>query len=113
MRELRASLTALDIQLAYDDFGAGQARLNELTEVPPDILKFDMILVHNIDKVSSDRQQMIAALVNMVRKLGITPLAEGVETAAEANMCIELGFELAQGYHFGRPVPMSKIVADE
>lgn len=112
MRELRASLTALDIQLAYDDFGAGRARLNELTEVPPDVLKFDMILVHDIDKASSDRQQMIAALVSMVSQLGITPLAEGIETAAEARTCIELGFELAQGYYFGRPAAMNNIVAE-
>jgi EAL domain-containing protein (putative c-di-GMP-specific phosphodiesterase class I) len=113
MRELQASLTALNIRLAYDDFGAGQARLNELVEVPPDVLKFDMILVHGIDRAPAGRQQMIGALVDMVIELGIQPLAEGVETAVEAETCRELGFELAQGYYFGRPTPISNVVADE
>lgn len=112
MRELRASLIALDIRLAYDDFGAGQARLNELVEVPPDVLKFDMILVRGIDQAPTGRQQMIGALVDMVIELGIQPLAEGIETEAEAKTCRELGFELAQGYHFGRPTPINNVADD-
>ena len=112
MRELRASLTALDIQLAYDDFGAGQARLNELTEVPPDILKFDILLVRDIDSASGTRQKMIASLVEMVLELGITPLAEGIESVGEANTCRELGFELAQGYHFGRPTSVDNMTVE-
>jgi EAL domain-containing protein (putative c-di-GMP-specific phosphodiesterase class I) len=112
MRELRASLIALDIRLAYDDFGAGQARLNELVEVPPDVLKFDMVLVRGIDQAPTGRQQMIGALVDMVIELGIQPLAEGIETAAEAKTCGELGFELAQGYHFGRPTAINNIGDD-
>ena len=48
MRELRANLISLDMGLAYDDFGAGQARLNELAEVPPDYIKFDVSLIRQI-----------------------------------------------------------------
>lgn len=104
MAELQLSLTDLDIQLAYDDFGAGQARLLDLVEVPPDVLKFDISLVRDIHKASPKRQKMVETLVSMVQDFGITPLAEGVETLEEASACCELGFELAQGFYFGRPV---------
>ncbi|QDU88449.1 Phytochrome-like protein cph2 [Pirellulimonas nuda] len=105
MRRFRSALCDLEMQLAYDDFGAGQARLDELCEVPPECLKFDIMLVRDIDKASPTRLAMIRSLVRMVQDLGVTTLAEGVETAAEAEACTELGFELAQGYWFGRPAP--------
>ena len=103
MRELHGQLRALDMKLAYDDFGAGQARLVELIDVPPDYLKFDRKLIQDIHAASAQRQQMLGTLVRMVRDLGIAPLAEGVETEEEASTCGQLGFTLAQGYLYGRP----------
>jgi EAL domain-containing protein (putative c-di-GMP-specific phosphodiesterase class I) len=105
MLELRSALTEMDIRLAYDDFGAGQARLVELIKVQPHYLKFDIALIRNIDQASSQQQQLVSTLVRMVRDLGVAPLAEGVETEGEAGVCTELGFELAQGYYFGKPAP--------
>ena len=107
MRQLQELLKELDFQLAYDDFGSGQARLVELAEVPPDYLKFDMQLVQGIHAAPA-RQQMLARLVQMARELGIAPLAEGLESEADVQTCRELGFELAQGYYFGRPAPASR-----
>lgn len=63
MRVLRKQLNELDMKLAYDDFGAGQARLDELADVPPDFLKFDIKLVREIDKASSGRIDLFASLV--------------------------------------------------
>ena len=103
MRELRAALKDMDIGLAYDDFGAGQARLVELVEVPPDYLKFDISLVHDIQNASTDRQKMLGNLVQMVRGLGIAALAEGIEQPEEHQVCCDLGFDLAQGFLYGRP----------
>jgi len=105
MSELHSQLSDLRISLAYDDFGAGQARLLDLIEVPPDILKFDISLIRDIDQSSKKHLTMVQTLVNMVRDFGISPLAEGIETDTEASVCQEIGFELAQGYHFGRPAP--------
>jgi EAL domain-containing protein (putative c-di-GMP-specific phosphodiesterase class I) len=102
MRELRAVLNDLNIGLAYDDFGAGQARLVELGDVPPDYLKFDIELVHEIDRASSERQRMLASLVNIVNDLGIASLAEGVETEAEHEACRQMGFQYGQGFHYGK-----------
>ena len=105
MAVLRARLSDLQISLAYDDFGAGQARILDLIEVPPDILKFDISLVRDIDQSSENHLTMVQTLVAMVRDFGISPLAEGIESEAEAATCLEIGFELAQGFHFGRPIP--------
>ncbi len=105
MREFKTLLDELDMQLAYDDFGAGQARLDELSEVPPHFLKFDIKFIRGIDQASAGRQGMVATLVRLVRELGVHALAEGVETASEAETCIQLGFDFAQGYHYGRPAP--------
>ncbi|MCO6457675.1 MAG: EAL domain-containing protein [Pirellulaceae bacterium] len=105
MREVRGMLGQLGVQLAYDDFGAGQARLIELVEVPPDVLKFDISLIKDVDKASRQRQRMLAGLVQLARDLGVAPLAEGIETLAEHQACIELGFTFGQGFYYGRPAP--------
>lgn len=106
MRILRDQLRELNIGVAYDDFGAGQTRLSELVEAPPDFLKFDISLIRNIDQATPERQRMLASLVSLVKDLGVNPLAEGIETAGEAEVCRSLGFVSAQGFHFGRPAPL-------
>ncbi len=110
MGELRATLDELDYLLAYDDFGAGQARLVELVEIRPHVLKFDLAFVKGIDTAPASRQQMLATLVRMVRDLGVQPLAEGMETEGEAKTCMELGFELNQGFYYGVPVPIEELL---
>lgn len=107
--ELRDALLELDIGLAFDDFGAGQSRLQELAEVAPDYLKFDMSLIRDIH-LSSQRQQIVAGLVRMALDLNIQPLAEGIESAEESEICRRIGFTHAQGYYYGKP--MASIVND-
>lgn len=111
LRQLRSQLRDLKIGLAYDDFGSGQARLTELIEVPPDVLKFDVKLVQGLPSASESRRSTIAGLIKLVADLGVIPLAEGIETIEEATVCRELGFELAQGYLFGRGEPVTKWIA--
>jgi EAL domain-containing protein (putative c-di-GMP-specific phosphodiesterase class I) len=103
MKLLRQTLRDLDMHLAYDDFGAGQGRLLELAEVPPEVLKFDMQLIRGIDKAPASRQELLRSLVRYATELGTTPLAEGVETEEEHAACVALGFQLGQGYLYGRP----------
>lgn len=106
MKELRSALKDMRVALAFDDFGAGQTRLGELVDVHPDYLKFDMSLIRAIDTASVERRRMLATLVQMVEQLGITSLAEGIETEGEFAACLDVGFQLAQGYFFGRPSPL-------
>ncbi len=105
MRLLRRELSELNIRLAYDDFGSGQNRLTELCEAPPDVLKFDMSLIRDIDRAIAERKKMLQTLIAMVKDLGVKALAEGIETQGEAEQCVLLGFDLAQGYYYGRPAP--------
>lgn len=104
LKRLSAALSAIDIELAYDDFGAGQTRLLELIEVPVKYVKFDMSLIQGIHLAGAARQNMIASLVAMTRGMGIATLAEGVELQEEVALCREIGFDLAQGYHFSKPL---------
>jgi len=105
MRHLRIVLRDFNVGLAYDDFGAGQARLVELAEVPPDYLKFDLKLIRDIHTAPTHRQKVLESLVRMAHELGIVPVAEGVECKEEHEVCRQFGFILGQGFYYGRPVP--------
>ena len=109
MRDLAARLQEIGVAFAYDDFGAGQARLNELGDVPAHFVKFDMGLIRGIHEASERKQRVVRDLVRLVLDLGSGPLAEGVEVEAEAALCREMGFQLVQGYLTGKPIPISAV----
>jgi EAL domain-containing protein (putative c-di-GMP-specific phosphodiesterase class I) len=106
---LRNRLMEINVGLAYDDFGAGQARLFELAEAPPHYLKFDRRFVTGLHHAPVSRQRLVASLVAAARELLVKTVAEGVETEEEAGACLRAGFSLGQGYHFGRPVPVEQV----
>ena len=108
---LRARMLEINVGLAYDDFGAGQARLFELAEAPPHYLKFDRRFVKEFDTAPVPRQRLVASLVAAARELLVRTVAEGVETAKEAEACARAGFSFAQGYHFARPGPVESLQA--
>jgi EAL domain-containing protein (putative c-di-GMP-specific phosphodiesterase class I) len=110
MRELSAILRDLQIKLAFDDFGVGQARLIELAEVRPDFLKFDMKLTKDINQASKAHQEVVGLFAKMVNELGIQTLAEGVETQECHDLLVEMGFALGQGFFYGCPESISKLV---
>ncbi len=108
MKQLCSVLEELNIKLAFDDFGVGQARLMELGEVRPDYLKFDMGLTKNIDLAPAKRQEVVALFAKMVNSLGIQTAAEGVETIECHETLLQMGFQLGQGFFYGRPAPINK-----
>lgn len=87
---------------AIDDFGAGHAGLGLLVEFQPDLIKIDMLLIRGID-TSPARQAVVAGIVGITKQLGITVLAEGVETEAEFLVLKAAGIRLFQGYWFAKP----------
>jgi EAL domain-containing protein (putative c-di-GMP-specific phosphodiesterase class I) len=107
--ELRALLLERNIALAYDDFGAGQARLLELAEAPPHYLKFDHRFISGLDQAPAARRRMLQSLLSLARELLVKTVAEGIETPAEARVCAEIGFTHAQGFHVGRPRPIEQL----
>lgn len=87
---------------ALDDFGAGYANLDLLTDLIPDTLKLDRQLVKQVDK-DPRRQAIVKAVVMMARDLGIQLIAEGVEAVGEAHWLMHHGIDKQQGFFFARP----------
>jgi diguanylate cyclase (GGDEF)-like protein len=97
-------IRALGVRIALDDFGTGHSSLGLLQTVPVDVLKVDKSFVDNI--TLSGRHAVIAtSLVDIGNGLGLAAVAEGVETAEQAAELYRIGYRLAQGYYFGKPVP--------
>ena len=109
IKEVRELLLERNVALAYDDFGAGQARLIELAEAPPHYLKFDQRFIHEVDRAPAGKRRLLHSLLSLARDLLVKTVAEGIETAAEARACTELGFTHGQGFHLGRPLPVEEI----
>jgi EAL domain-containing protein (putative c-di-GMP-specific phosphodiesterase class I) len=108
LRRLRQQLRELNVGIAFDDFGVGQSRLVELAEAPPDFIKLDRSLVRDIDTASA-RRDVVQFLCRATRDLGIQLIAEGIETAEEAQVCHGLGCDYGQGYLFGRPAAVTSL----
>ena len=103
--EFFEALSELDIALAYDDFGAGQARMVALVAVPPAYVKLDMSLMRNIDTAPVGQRTMVKGLIETAKAVGTKTIAEGIETVSALETCRELGIDMVQGYIFGRPSP--------
>jgi EAL domain-containing protein (putative c-di-GMP-specific phosphodiesterase class I) len=108
LRTLRGRLKELRIEMAYDDFGAGQARLEELAEASPDYVKLHLRLIRGIQE-SRTRQGLIQAINRLSQELGVKLIAEGIETVEEAKVCRSLGCRFGQGFLFGKPQAASLI----
>lgn len=88
---------------AIDDFGAGYAGLNLLSEFQPDIVKLDMGLVRGIDR-NRPRQAIARGVVRICEELSIRVIVEGIETLGECLFLKDLGVSLMQGYLFSKPL---------
>ncbi len=106
--ELKTHLDELDIRLALDDFGLGE-RFLQLAEVPPDYLKFDISYVRGLVGATVAKRRLLSMLMAAAREIGAQPIAEGVETEVEAGACTTMGFTLAQGFLYGKPVPFTHL----
>ena len=105
-----SELHAWGLTLAIDDFGTGYSSLARLKHLPVDILKIDRTFIHDVDR-DEDSGRMVEAMVQLAHGLGMTPLAEGIETAEELAFLRESGCTLGQGFYFARPVPAEDIPA--
>ncbi|HEY1768106.1 MAG TPA: EAL domain-containing protein [Terracidiphilus sp.] len=99
-----AELKALNCKLALDDFGTGYSSLRHLQALPFDEIKIDRSFVNSMT-VERESRKIVAAVVGLGQSLGLTTVAEGVETEEQARMLAWLGCDLSQGWHHGRPLP--------
>jgi EAL domain-containing protein (putative c-di-GMP-specific phosphodiesterase class I) len=102
-REVLRSLKREGFQIAIDDMGAGHSSLQSLVEIEPDYLKFDVSLVHNIDR-SRIKRSLLETLVELAEKIGARVIAEGIEVESEYRTLGEMGVQLGQGHFLAPPV---------
>jgi EAL domain-containing protein (putative c-di-GMP-specific phosphodiesterase class I) len=98
------------LRIAIDDFGTGYSSLSRLREMPVSVLKIDRSFVSHVDE-DPQAASIVTAFVELSRGLGMTTLAEGIETEGELAFLNGLGCQLGQGFLFSRPVPPEEIIA--
>ena len=97
-----SALRALGCKVALDDFGSGFTTFHHLKALTVDVVKIDGSFVHNI-MTDTENQIFIHNLLALARAMGVSTVAECVETSSEAEYLTGIGIDLLQGYYFGRP----------
>ena len=112
LRELKD----IGVKLGLDDFGTGMASLIWLRELQLDLLHVDRVFTRGLGAsldagfgLDTADAVLIRHIVTLAHDLGLVTVAEGVESQTEADALTQLGVDMAQGYHFGRPVPAAEI----
>jgi EAL domain-containing protein (putative c-di-GMP-specific phosphodiesterase class I) len=107
---LLAELSAMGVQVHIDDFGTGYSSLEALHDLPFDALKIDRSFVSRSTGNPRSRE-LVRTIVTMGLNLGLTVIAEGIETGDELHLVRELGCTHGQGYLFSRPIPAGEFTS--
>jgi diguanylate cyclase (GGDEF)-like protein len=102
-------LKQLGAEIAIDDFGTGYASLSYLRRFPASAVKIDRSFIATLDDART--LAIVTAMIELGHALGLTAIAEGIETAEQLAVLQELGCDLGQGYYFARPAPADEIAA--
>jgi diguanylate cyclase (GGDEF)-like protein len=102
--EVLSALKSLGVRVAVDDFGTGYSSLEYLKRFPIDALKIDRTFVDGLPEDPHD-SAIVTAIIAMARALGLSVVAEGVETAEQLATLRALGCDMGQGYHWSKPLP--------
>ncbi|RZS90243.1 PAS domain S-box-containing protein/diguanylate cyclase (GGDEF)-like protein [Motilibacter rhizosphaerae] len=98
------------LRLHVDDFGTGYSSLETLHRFPVDALKIDRSFVARLD-LDERSTELVRTIVTMGRNLGVEVIAEGIETARQAERLVEMGCEYGQGYLWAQPLPAAEFAA--
>lgn len=91
-----------------DDFGSGYSSLNVLKDYRLDLIKLDMSFLRNFTEVS---RSIVSSVIIMAKRLGIKTLVEGVEIKEQADYLASIGCGRQQGYYYGKPQPLTGVLA--
>jgi EAL domain-containing protein (putative c-di-GMP-specific phosphodiesterase class I) len=101
-------LKSLGVRLAIDDFGTGYSSLNYLKLMPVDYVKLDRAFVQDLENDPVDAA-IVSAVMELARAVGMTVVAEGVETAGQLARLSAMGCPLVQGYYLSHPMSMDDL----
>ena len=106
--ETMDAMRSLGFSFAIDDFGTGYSSLAYLKRMPVDVIKIDKSFVFGMLENHADFQ-IIMSTIAMVKNLGLTVIAEGVETKAQLRSLTDNDCDLIQGYYFSKPIPEAEL----
>ena len=98
-----SELKELGVTIALDDFGTGHASVQGLLKISPTVLKIDRQFIQPIVENETSRA-LVASIIGIGKSLGMSIVAEGVETEEHALFSSSMGCDLLQGFHFGKPM---------
>ncbi|MBJ6137635.1 bifunctional diguanylate cyclase/phosphodiesterase [Marinobacter litoralis] len=107
--DILKGLHGLGVKLSMDDFGTGYSSLSYLRQYDFDLLKIDRSFVAGITTIKEDRD-LVTATIAMAHSLNLQVVAEGVETGDQLDLLHKLGCDVAQGYHFSKPIPANDLM---
>jgi diguanylate cyclase (GGDEF)-like protein/PAS domain S-box-containing protein len=112
-RSLRtlSELRRIGVRFALDDFGTGYSSLSYLNKLPLQEVKIDRSFVQDVCSVDGSSSTIVQATVDLGHRLGFEVVAEGVETQCEWDRLVELGCDIAQGFHVARPMDGAQMAA--
>ena len=103
------ALRAKGFKINVDDFGSGYSSLNQIANIPADIIKFDRVFANRSLKSNKGRQ-VIKSLIEMLKRVEYELVFEGVETKEELDTVVSYGCDVIQGFYFDRPLPANEFV---
>ena len=104
LADLHEQIKALGVSVAVDDFGTGYSSLSYLKRLPIDVIKIDRSFITDAGG-DLESAQFVRTIVTLGHALGLSLVAEGIETEAQLDLLRDCGCEMGQGYLFGRPMP--------
>jgi EAL domain-containing protein (putative c-di-GMP-specific phosphodiesterase class I) len=106
-----AQLRALGVAIVMDDFGTGYSSLSYLWRFPFSKIKIDRSFIQNMDNPDGSVETIVRTIINLGHFLQMRVTVEGIEDERQLDLVRDLACDEAQGFHFGRPMPVSDVAA--
>ena len=105
--EVVDKLQKFGFHIEIDDFGSGYSSLNTLKDIKADLLKIDMLFLHETENQARSRK-ILNSIISMANALNMPVITEGVETKNQLDFLSDMGCDMFQGFYFSRPVPVEE-----